>query len=155
VSFGTSITPRVVVAAACAAMVGATLAQEAALHFKPIKSVEDLRRELSGAHGQAVLLHVHGDWAVSSMELLNTTFKDPAVIDALRGVVLLRADITTYTAVDKDLLAHLEIEGAPAVLVYGADGEERRNFRTLGFMKAPEFAAVVRRAVATATTKAQ
>ncbi len=62
------------IATACAAMVGATLAQEAALHFKPIKSVEGLSRELSGAYRQAVLLHVHGSkalqrsWSMARME---------------------------------------------------------------------------------------
>ena len=46
---------------------------------------------------------------------------------------------------------HFGIFGPPTIAFYGADGMERRNFRVVGFMKAAEFAAVVRQAVAPAT----
>jgi hypothetical protein len=39
--------------------------------------------------------------------------------------------------------------------VYGAGETERRNFRVVGFMKAAEFAAVVRQAAAPAAQPAQ
>ena len=47
---------------------------------------------------------------------------------------------------------HFGIFGPPTIAFYGADGAERRNFRVVGFMKAAEFAAVVRQAVAPATS---
>ena len=49
----------------------------------------------------------------------------------------------------------LAAEAANAwLLFYGADGKERRNFRDVGFMKAAQFAAVVRQVVAPATQHA-
>jgi thiol:disulfide interchange protein DsbD len=66
-------------------------------------------------------------------------------------VVLLQADVTKNDDEDKRLYRHFDIVGPPTIAFYGADGQERRNFRVVGFMKAAEFAAVVRQAVAPAT----
>ena len=70
---------------------------------------------------------------------------------ALASSVLLQADVTANDDDDKALLKHFDIFGPPTIAFYGADGVERRNFRVVGFMKAAEFAAVVRQAVAPAT----
>ena len=62
--------------------------------------------------------------------------------------LLLQADVTANDEDDQALLKHFGIFGPPTIAFYGADGEERRNFRVVGFMEAAEFAAVVRQAVA-------
>jgi thiol:disulfide interchange protein DsbD len=67
---------------------------------------------------------------------------------ALSHAVLLQADVTANDEDDQALLKHFGIFGPPTIAFYGADGMERRNFRVVGFMKAAEFAAVVRQAVA-------
>ena len=79
----------------------------------------------------------------------------PEVQAALANTVLLQADVTANDDEDKALLKHFGIFGPPTIAFYGADGAERRNFRVVGFMKAAEFAAVVRQAVAPATPPAQ
>ena len=68
--------------------------------------------------------------------------------------MLLQADVTKNDDEDKALYKHFGIFGPPTIAFYGADGMERRNFRVVGFMKAAEFAAVVRQAVAPATPPA-
>jgi thiol:disulfide interchange protein DsbD len=83
------------------------------------------------------------------------TFTQPDVQAALANVVLLQADVTKNDDDDKALYAHFGIVGPPTIAFYGADGTERRNFRVVGFMKAAEFAAVVRQAVAPAANTAQ
>jgi thiol:disulfide interchange protein DsbD len=82
------------------------------------------------------------------------TFTQPDVQRALDNVVLLQADVTRNDDEDKKLYKHFDIVGPPTIAFYGADGQERRNFRVVGFMKAPEFAAVVRQAVAPAANQA-
>ncbi len=72
-----------------------------------------------------------------------------------KDVVLLQADVTKNDDEDKALYVHFGIVGPPTIAFYGADGVERRNFRVVGFMKAAEFAAVIRQAVAPATKPAQ
>jgi thiol:disulfide interchange protein DsbD len=78
----------------------------------------------------------------------HNTFTESEVHSALANTTLLQADVTANDDEDRALLQHFGIFGPPTIAFYGADGMERRNFRVVGFMKAAEFAAVVRQAVA-------
>jgi thiol:disulfide interchange protein DsbD len=120
------------------------------LEFKRIKSLADLEREVAAAKaaGKSVMLDFYADWCVSCKEMEHDTFTVPGVQDALANTVKLQADVTANDDVDRELLKHFGIFGPPTIAFYGSDGEERRNFRVVGFMKAEEFAAVVRQAVA-------
>jgi thiol:disulfide interchange protein DsbD len=124
-------------------------AQHRELPFRTIKSVQDLQREVARAHsaGHPVLLDFYADWCVSCKEMERYTFSDPAVQSALQDVVLLRADVTRNDAADQALLAHFGIFGPPTIAFYGRDGQEQRNFRVVGYMKAAEFGAVARQAL--------
>lgn len=126
------------------------------LEFKRFKTVEDLQREVSDASaaGKTVMVDFYADWCVSCIEMEHKTFTVPEVQAALKNTVLLQADVTANDDQDKRLYAHFEIVGPPTIAFYGADGQERRNFRVVGFMKAAEFADVVRQAVAPANTTA-
>ena len=127
------------------------------LDFKRFKTVADLEREVAAASaaGKAVMVDFYADWCVSCLEMEHNTFTQPEVQAALANVVLLQADVTKNDDEDKALYVHFGIVGPPTIAFYGADGVERRNFRVVGFMKAAEFAAVVRQAVAPATKPAQ
>jgi thioredoxin:protein disulfide reductase len=127
--------------------------QQTHLQFKRIKNLADLEREVAAASqaGRSVMLDFYADWCVSCKEMEHYTFTDQAVQDALANTTLLQADVTKNDENDQALLRHFGIFGPPTIAFYGADGAERRNFRVVGFMKAAEFAAVVRQAVAPAT----
>jgi thiol:disulfide interchange protein DsbD len=127
------------------------------LDFKRFKTVADLEREVAAASaaGKAVMVDFYADWCVSCIEMEHKTFTQPDVQAALKDVVLLQADVTKNDDEDKALYVHFGIVGPPTIAFYGADGKERRNFRVVGFMKAAEFAAVVRQAVAPVTPPAQ
>jgi len=132
-------------------------AEKNVLEFKRIKTVADLEREVAAASqaGKAVMLDFYADWCVSCKEMEHSTFRETDVQNALANTVLLQADVTLNDDEDRALLKHFGIFGPPTIAFYGADGTERRNFRVVGFMKAAEFAAVVRQAVAPATPAAQ
>ena len=117
--------------------------------FKTIKSLADLDAEVAKAHahGAAVLLDFYADWCVSCKEMERYTFSDPAVQSALHGVVLLRADVTRNDEQDQMLLKHFGIFGPPTIAFYGTDGQEKRAYRVVGFMKAPQFGALARQAL--------
>jgi thiol:disulfide interchange protein DsbD len=119
------------------------------LAFKKIKSLADLNAEVAAAHahGASVLLDFYADWCVSCKEMERYTFSDPALQSELKGVLLLRADVTRNDAVDQALLKHFGIFGPPTIAFYGKDGREERAFRVVGFMKAPEFSALARQAL--------
>ena len=126
------------------------------LEFKRIKTVADLEREVAAAKaaGKSVMLDFYADWCVSCKEMEHKTFTQAEVQTALSNTVLIQADVTANDDEDKALLKHFEIFGPPTIAFYGTDGEEKRNFRVVGFMEAAEFAAVVRQAVAAAPTPA-
>jgi thiol:disulfide interchange protein DsbD len=127
------------------------------LEFKRFKTVGDLEREVAAASatGKPVMVDFYADWCVSCIEMEHKTFTVPEVQAALKGVVLLQADVTANDDEDKKLYTHFGIVGPPTIAFYGADGKERRNFRVVGFMEAAEFAAVVRQAVAPAASNPQ
>ena len=124
--------------------------------FRSIKSVADLDRAVAAAHedGRPVMLDFYADWCVSCKEMEKYTFTDPSVQAALGHAILLRADVTRNDADDQALLGHFGIYGPPTIAFYGADGAERRGYRVVGYMKASDFASVVRLAFRAATTTA-
>jgi len=115
------------------------------LEFRTIKSVEDLDREIAAAatEGRPVMLDFYADWCVSCKEMERYTFTDPEVQAALADAVLLKADVTANNEQDQALLARFEIFGPPTIAFWDQNGNERSNFRVVGYMPAKEFAAVV------------
>jgi thiol:disulfide interchange protein DsbD len=119
------------------------------LPFLTVKSVEDLAREVQAARaaGRPVMLDFYADWCVSCKEMEKYTFPDPVVRSVLGQAVLLRADVTANDAQDQALLKQFGIFGPPTIAFYGADGQERANFRVVGFMKAAEFGPLAAKAL--------
>jgi thiol:disulfide interchange protein DsbD len=118
--------------------------------FTSIASVADLQREVQAATAahQAVILDFYADWCTSCKEMQRYTFTDPAVRAALKSVRLLRADVTANSADDQALLQQFQIYGPPTIAFYDAQGREHQEYRVVGYMKAPEFAALLHRALA-------
>jgi len=131
-------------------------ARTEALHFRPIRSVADLDRELAQAQAQrhAVLLDFSADWCTSCKEMERYTFTAPAVHAALANTVLLRADVTHNDADDQALLARFGIFGPPTIAFFGPDGAERAAYRVVGYLDAGSFAARARAASTCAVASA-
>jgi thiol:disulfide interchange protein DsbD len=92
-------------------------------------------RRLRAAGGRPVMLDFYADWCVSCKELERLPFTDPAVRAALAEMVTLRADVTANDDEDRALLQRFGIVGPPAILFFGPDGRERREYRVVGFME--------------------
>jgi thioredoxin:protein disulfide reductase len=123
------------------------------LPFRPIASLADLEREVAQAQaaGKSVLVDFSADWCTSCKEMERYTFTDAAVQRALARTVLLRADVTQNNADDQALLKHFGIFGPPTIAFYGTDGQERAQYRVVGYMKANAFAARTRQALTPAS----
>ncbi|MDH5387143.1 MAG: protein-disulfide reductase DsbD [Gammaproteobacteria bacterium] len=117
------------------------------LNFKQIKGVEGLNAALAEAKAQnkAVMLDFYADWCVSCKEMEALTFSDPAVQQALAGVVLLQADVTLDDDKDRALYKYFGIIGPPSIMFFDRNGKELKNFRTVGYMKAEQFAQHIQR----------
>jgi thiol:disulfide interchange protein DsbD len=122
-----------------------------ALDFHPVASVADLRAQVQAAAAahQAVLLDIDADWCTSCKEMQRYTFTDPEVRRALQSVRLLRANVTANSAEDQALLHEFRIFGPPTIALYDASGREQQAFRVVGYMKAAQFASLLRQAFAT------
>ncbi len=126
---------------------GAGVKQEG-LPFRPIKGVAELDRVLDEARAQnkMVMLDFSAEWCITCKELEAFTFTDPGVHEALKDVILIRADVTANDEQDKALLKRFGIIGPPAILFFTPDGKEQRGYRVVGFMNAEDFRAHVLKA---------
>ncbi|KAF1021688.1 MAG: Thiol:disulfide interchange protein DsbD [Pseudomonas sp.] len=91
------------------------------------------------AQGQWVLVDYYADWCVSCKIMEKQVFGHPAVMDALKGVRLLRLDVTADTPASRELLERYKVPDPPSFVWIGPDGEERRAQRITGEMNADDF----------------
>jgi thiol:disulfide interchange protein DsbD len=128
---------------------GAAVAAESHVTFKRIRGIEALDREIAAANaqGKPVMLDFYADWCISCKEMEKFTFSDAGVRETLSGVVLLQADVTANDDIDKALLKRFSLIGPPSILFFGTDGQERRAYRLVGFIKPKEFRTHVERAL--------
>ena len=111
------------------------------LSFKTIKSVEELQQEIkvASANNQTVMLDFYADWCVSCKEMEKYTFSNSDVQASLSNTLLLKADVTANDEIDQALLKHFGIYGPPSIMFYDDEGNERKPYRVVGFMKAEQF----------------
>lgn len=122
---------------------------EAKLQFRPVKTLQELEREIAAAAAQnkPVMLDFTADWCVSCKEYETHAFSDPRVKRLLQGVVLLQADVTTDNDTTKALLQHFHLIGPPSILFFGPDGKERKNYRLVGYLDPEQFRAHLEKAL--------
>lgn len=99
-----------------------------------------LRQALTA--GRPVIIDVTAEWCLPCKEMDHFTFTDPDVVAASAGFVTLKADITRGIEGDlADLQERYRILGAPTILFFGPDGQERGTLRLTGFVEAKAFRA--------------
>jgi len=115
------------------------------LEFRKIKSVAELDSALAEARtaSRPVMLDFSADWCVSCKEMETRTFPDAGVIGALKPFLLLRADVTDNNEDDQALLKRFHIVGPPTIAFFDKRGQERENFKLVGFVPAQKFSAHV------------
>ena len=124
---------------------GGPAANVGAVEFRKIKSLDDLRAELT-AVDQPGMLDFYADWCVDCKRMDKYTFPEPPVVAAMAGGIAMKADVTANDAVDQALMREFNIIGPPAILFFDAQGREMPRFRVIGYQRPEEFAAHVRRA---------
>ncbi|MCK9621670.1 MAG: protein-disulfide reductase DsbD [Methylobacter sp.] len=116
-------------------------AAEPGINFERINSLAALEARINqaAANHQPVMLDFYADWCISCKEMETYTFADPRVKQALKGYVLLQADVTKNSDDDKALLEKFSLIGPPAILFFGLDRQEKTANRVIGYQDVETF----------------
>ncbi len=90
--------------------------------------------------GKPVVIDFSADWCLPCKELDHQTFNQPEVVDAARGIVPLKADLTHHGSPEvRALRKKFDIRGVPTIVFIDAAGRERANLRAVEFIDKTEF----------------
>lgn len=125
----------------------AAVAQAQAPLFETVSDPQQLLQRLDAARagGRPALVDFSADWCTSCKTLDRTVFDDAAVRQALSGVVPLRADVTAGSAAQQALMREYQVMGPPTVMLFDAQGRERREDRLVGEFTAADLMARLQR----------
>lgn len=114
---------------------------ELAHSFTVVKDIAELNKQLANAiaSNKPVLLDFYADWCESCIIMDKKVFNDPAVKQALKDFILLRADLTDNNAADEAIIKKFDIVAPPTVLFFNNQGHEVNKYRIVGEMDEKEF----------------
>ena len=113
--------------------------------FHRFTQLEDIEKAMARARqqGKPVILDYYADWCTDCLRMETTTFKDPRVVNALKRFELLQANVTDNNDAAKTVKKKFSVLGPPAMLLFSANGEERKELRFYGYKNAEEFLALL------------
>jgi thiol:disulfide interchange protein DsbD len=111
------------------------------LAVTPITSIHALKVALDSHRGKYVLLTFYADWCRSCKEM-ELTLQDPKVRVAMRNWIVLKADVTHFTAENKALLTAFGLYGPPAIIFFDPQGHMLPS-RVIGSQAVPTFLALL------------
>ncbi len=141
-SFFTPLKDKAIVQQMVGASATQTISSES-LVFTAIKGIKGLNLALENASAQnkPLMLDFYADWCISCKEMEHEVFTDPRIIKALKGTVLVQADVTKNDDLDIALNKKFGLFGPPAILFFDTKKQEYRSFRVVGEMSADKFLA--------------
>jgi thioredoxin:protein disulfide reductase len=118
------------------------------LQFQRVASEQALDAALAQAqaNGQTVMLDFFADWCVSCKEFETFTFSNAAVQQRLAPVLLLQADVTANSALDKALLKRFGLFGPPGIVFFDGAAQAKVIHKVVGYQNAGDFLASLSRA---------
>jgi len=118
----------------------ATSKKIAGLDYQVITTMSQLRAALKTASNQAqpVFITYYADWCVSCKEIDAKTLSNPEVLNQLKNYQRFEVDVTLLGEEQKSLLKEYQLFGPPAMIFFGADGQEKAQQRTVGLIDAQQ-----------------
>ena len=118
-----------------------SLVQNELVYIK-VKNIAELEEQIAKS-SKPIMLDFWASWCVSCKELDQITFKDPAVINKLKGFTLLKVDVTDNNDDDKALQKKYGIVGPPALVFWNTNKEEVNSSKIVGYKNPTEFLDIV------------
>jgi thiol:disulfide interchange protein DsbD len=113
----------------------ATLAEAGSADgFEVISNEADLDRaiDLGRQQGRGIMVDFSADWCTECRLMERNIFARDEVRQQLRGMLLIRADLTHYDLSSKSLMQRFAVVGPPTVVFLNPDGSEIRDARVVG-----------------------
>ena len=105
------------------------------LTFRTATSLPAVRHDLARAQAlnEPALVDFSATWCVDCTRLRRETFANPKVRRALRGFMLIQADVTKNDAATRALKRHFDVLGPPAILFFSAHGTPENQWDFYGY----------------------
>ncbi|WP_407080241.1 protein-disulfide reductase DsbD [Alteromonas aquimaris] len=118
--------------------------------FLVVKDLTDFEEKLAqaNAQGKSVMVDLYADWCVACKEFEKYTFPDKRVQQALANTEWMQIDLTDNTPTNLTFQEHFDILGLPTILFFDKNGNELKQYRVTGFMRAEPFSKHVEEALA-------
>lgn len=115
--------------------------------FARVTTVDQLHAALDAgpAAGAPAMVYVTADWCVTCRGIERNALRDPAVLAALEGVQLVKADISDFGGDAQAMLDELGAVGPPTMLFLTATRAEPAGSRLIGDVSAPTLVATLDR----------
>jgi thiol:disulfide interchange protein DsbD len=117
------------------------------LPFQRVTSLNQLETQIKENQDRVIMLYVSADWCVSCREMEVLTFRNSQVKEKLKGVKLLKADVTQTNEETAAVLKRFGLFGPPAVLFFDQKGQEIPGTRVIGAQKAGPFLVIINKAL--------
>lgn len=116
--------------------------------FQVVSNEADLDRaiDLGRRQGRGIMIDFSADWCTECRLMERNIFARDVVRQQLRGMVLIRADLTHYDSSSKSLMQRFTVVGPPTVVFLNPDGSEIRDARVVGDVSVDNFLNKVARA---------
>jgi len=116
--------------------------------FQVVSNEADLDRaiDLGRQQGRGIMVDFSADWCTECRLMERNIFARDEVRQQLRGMLLIRADLTHYDLSSKSLMQRFAVVGPPTVVFLNPDGSEIRDARVVGDVGVDNFLDKVARA---------
>ena len=118
------------------------------LPFSTVTNLTDSKKLLQEAQqaNKPVLVDFYADWCPDCKRMARTTFREPAVHQALEGWQLIEVDVTETNRDSEELKQFFDVFGPPATLFIKSDGTEHGDLRQYGYLSKDDFLTLITRA---------
>jgi thiol:disulfide interchange protein DsbD len=102
--------------------------------FQVVSTEPDLDRaiELGRQQGRSIMVDFSADWCTECLLMERNIFAQDVVRQQLRGMLLIRADLTHFDTSSKRLMQRFAVVGPPTVVFLNPDGGEITAARVVG-----------------------
>jgi len=107
--------------------------------FIKITSIEELNTLLAKNKGKKVILDFYADWCTACKELEEVTFSNAEVKSKMDSFILIQADVTANTEIEKALSDKFGVFGPPTLIFFDENSKVMGAKTIIGFIEPEPF----------------